>query len=102
MTQNPAITVTGTADDISLYLQTATIAVALIQYGAGLQNKILEAMTCRTAVISTSKAISVLEAHHGQDLLVVEGLCSFAKSILFMLNDQEQQRELGAVGRRYV
>ena len=102
LTQNPAITVTGTVDDIRPYLQTATIAVAPIQYGAGIQNKVLEAMACGTPVIATSKAISALEVHPGRDLLVIEEPSEFAESILSLLDDQEQQRKIGAAGRRYV
>jgi sugar transferase (PEP-CTERM/EpsH1 system associated) len=98
----PAITVTGTVDDIRPYLQAATIAVAPIQYGAGIQNKVLEAMACGAPVISTSQAISALEAQPGQDLLVADQPAEFADTILAFLDNREQQRQIGAAGRRYV
>jgi sugar transferase (PEP-CTERM/EpsH1 system associated) len=102
LAQDPAITVTGAVDDLRPYLQTATIAVAPIQYGAGIQNKVLEAMACGTPVLSTSKAISALEVHPGRDLLAVEEPYEFAESTLSLLEDREEQRKLGAAGRRYV
>jgi sugar transferase (PEP-CTERM/EpsH1 system associated) len=102
LAQDPAITVTGTVDDIRPYLRAATIAVAPIQYGAGIQNKVLEAMACGTPVISTSQAISALEAQSGQDLLVADQPSEFAAAILALLDDREQQRKLSAAGRRYV
>jgi sugar transferase (PEP-CTERM/EpsH1 system associated) len=102
LAEDPAITVTGTIDDIRPYLRTATIAVAPIQYGAGIQNKVLEAMACGAPVISTSQAISALEAQPGQDLLVADQPAEFAETILTLLDDRDQQRKLSAAGRRYV
>jgi sugar transferase (PEP-CTERM/EpsH1 system associated) len=102
LAQDPAITVTGTVDDIRPYLRSATIAVAPIQYGAGIQNKVLEAMACGTPVVSTPQAISALEAQPGQDLLVADQPAEFAATILALLDDREQQRKLSAAGRRYV
>ena len=40
----------------------ATIAVAPITYGAGIQNKVLEAMACATPVIVTPQATNALTA----------------------------------------
>ncbi|MEJ2304933.1 MAG: glycosyltransferase [Anaerolineales bacterium] len=102
LAQDPAITVTGTVDDIRSYLRSATIAVAPIQYGAGIQNKVLEAMACGAPVISTSQAISALQAQPGQDLLVADEPIEFAETILALLDDRERQRKIGAAGRRYV
>jgi sugar transferase (PEP-CTERM/EpsH1 system associated) len=102
LARHPAITVTGTVADIRVYLRAATIAVAPIQYGAGIQNKVLEAMACGTPVISTSQAVSALEARPGQDLLVADQPAEFAETILALLDDREQQRKIGAAGRRYV
>jgi sugar transferase (PEP-CTERM/EpsH1 system associated) len=102
LAQDPAITVTGTVNDIRPYLRAATIAVAPIQYGAGIQNKVLEAMACGAPVIATPQAISALEAQPGQDLLVADQPDEFAESILALLHDRQQQRKLSAAGRRYV
>jgi len=102
LNQNPAITVTGTVDDIRPYMQTATIGVAPIQYGAGIQNKVLEAMACGTPVISTSRAISALEVHPGRDLLVADEPGAFAKNIIALLGDRNAQHKIGDAGRRYV
>jgi sugar transferase (PEP-CTERM/EpsH1 system associated) len=102
MARDSAITVTGTVEDIRPYLQSATIAVAPVQYGAGIQNKVLEAMACGAPVISTSQAISALDAQPGQDLLVADGPAEFAATILALLDDREEQRNLSIAGRRYI
>jgi polysaccharide biosynthesis protein PslH len=99
---NPAITITGTVSDIRPYLQSATVAVAPITYGAGIQNKILEAMACNTPVVSTPQAVLALEAQPDRDLLIAQDPHTFSEKILFLLDRPDQQREIGSNGRRYV
>ncbi|MGZ9165515.1 MAG: glycosyltransferase, partial [Anaerolineales bacterium] len=59
--KNPLIKVTGTVEDIRPFLWRATISVVPLLYGAGIQNKILEAMATRTPVVTTFKALSALQ-----------------------------------------
>ena len=54
------ILVTGRVDDIRPYLRQATLSVSPLLYGAGIQNKILEAMACGTPVVATPLAVSAL------------------------------------------
>jgi sugar transferase (PEP-CTERM/EpsH1 system associated) len=100
--ENPAIKVTGTVDDIRPYLQKATLAVAPITYGAGIQNKVLEAMACETPVVTTPKAVSALSTCPGRDLLVADEPQQFAQAVLELLDDPEKQKALGYAGRQYV
>jgi polysaccharide biosynthesis protein PslH len=102
LAQNPAIQVTGTVDDIRPYLQKATMAVAPITYGAGIQNKVLEAMACGTPVITTTQAISALSIRPDEDALIADEPVKFAESIIGLLKNPNQQREVGQAGRRYV
>ncbi len=41
----PGVTVTGHVDDVRPYLEQATLFVAPIPFGAGIQNKLLEALS---------------------------------------------------------
>ena len=102
LAENPAITVTGTVADVRPYLQGATVAVSPVVYGAGIQNKVLEAMACGAPVISTSLAVSALAARAGQDVLVADDANTFASTIVDLLNDPVRQRSLSQAGRRYV
>jgi glycosyltransferase involved in cell wall biosynthesis len=101
LTTNPAVQVTGTVADIRPYLRRATIAVAPLVYGAGIQNKVLEAMACGTPVISTPRAISALSIQPGQEVILAEDANSFAHSILNLLNDPQRQALLSMAGRKY-
>ena len=96
------ITVTGTVDDIRPYLWKATVAVVPLVYGAGIQNKILEAMACETPVVTTSKTLSSLGVTPGNEVLVADGADEFSNAVVRLLDDNRQQLEVGTAGSKYV
>jgi glycosyltransferase involved in cell wall biosynthesis len=98
----PMVTVTGTVDSILPFLQKATISVAPIQYGAGIQNKVLEAMACATPVIASSLATSALNIKDGKEVLVANSPDDWATKILALINSPEKQVQIGENGRIYV
>jgi len=99
---NPAITVTGYIGDLRPYLYRATLAAVPLIYGAGIQNKLLEAMACGTPVVATSKATAALEVQPGCDLLVADDAEGFARQILRLINDPQSQKQIGDTGKAYV
>jgi sugar transferase (PEP-CTERM/EpsH1 system associated) len=99
---DPRIQVTGYVPDLRPYLQSAAVAAAPLTYGAGIQNKVLEAMACATPVVASGRAASALDAAAGRDLLVAETPGDFAAQVLHLLNHPERARETGQAGRRYV
>jgi glycosyltransferase involved in cell wall biosynthesis len=99
---DPRITVTGTVDDIRPFLWRASVAVVPLVYGAGIQNKILEAMACGIPVVTTSKTLSSLYAIPGVDLQVADGAEHFSDSILKLLEDPKLQFKVGLAGAEYV
>jgi glycosyltransferase involved in cell wall biosynthesis len=102
LAQNPAVVVTGTVEDIRPYLYQATVAVTPITYGAGIQNKVLEAMACATPVVSSPQAVSALRVVPGRDVLVAQEPIAFAEAVLDLIRDPQQQRAVGAAGKAYV
>jgi sugar transferase (PEP-CTERM/EpsH1 system associated) len=99
---DPRITVTGTVEHLPPYLQKAAIAAAPIAYGAGIQNKVLEAMACGAPVVSTPQAVSAIQAVHGKDVIVASNPPAFAEAILRLLNDPQLAARVGRAGRCYV
>ncbi len=102
LAKNPAIEVTGTVEDIRPYLHRATLAVAPITYGAGIQNKVLEAMACGLPVVTSPQAVSALAVTPGQDLIVANGPEDFANAVVALLDDPALRSRIGQAGRRYV
>jgi glycosyltransferase involved in cell wall biosynthesis len=100
--KDPLIQVTGMVTDIADYLRRATIAVAPLRYGAGIQNKILEAMACGTAVVTNIKAIGSLSATDGVDLLIANDPIQFANAIIDLLDDELKRETIRVSGRKYV
>jgi glycosyltransferase involved in cell wall biosynthesis len=99
---DPRITVTGTVNDIRPFLWEATVAVIPLVYGAGIQNKVLEAMACGTPVVTTSKTISSLQVTAGKDLLIADGAVQFSENVIKLLGNRKLQIEIGSNGASYV
>jgi len=102
LAETPRVTVTGTVPDLRKYLQQATMAVAPITYGAGIQNKILEAMACATPVVTTPKAVMGLQTTSGENIFVAQDAASFADVILKLLADSPLRQRIGAAGKQFV
>lgn len=100
--KNSLITVTGTVNDIRPFLWRATMSVVPLLYGAGIQNKILEAMATGTPVITTSRALLALQAQPGKDVLVADTVDELVRMILQIIADQELVRAIGNSGEKYV
>jgi glycosyltransferase involved in cell wall biosynthesis len=102
LNKDPRIEVTGTVPDLRPYLCQATLAVAPVPYGAGIQNKVLEAMACATPVVTSSKAIAALSATPDEDIFVADQPDEFARKIVDLLENRERRNRLGQAGREYV
>jgi polysaccharide biosynthesis protein PslH len=96
------IDVTGTVPDIRPYLQRATLSVVPLVYGAGVQNKVLEAMACATPVVAYESALTALSALSGRDVALAQDADDFAAQILCLLEEPELRQRIGWNGRTYV
>lgn len=98
----PRVVVTGGVDSMAGALQGATVAAAPIAYGAGIQNKVLEAMACATPVVASPQAVSALAAASGRDYLPGASPQDFAAALLALLNNPQARAAIGEAGRTYV
>src|SRR5688572_11715121 len=99
--QNPLITVTGTVADIRPFLWRATVSVVPLLYGAGIQNKILEAMATGTPVVTTCQALSALQAQPGKDLMAYDDPDRFSEAVLQLIADRGLQHKIGDAAVTY-
>jgi len=96
------VQVTGFVDDMRQVFAEAAVAVCPLVYGAGIQNKVLEAMASGVATVMTPAAAQALAAVEGRDYLACHDDENFAAAILELLADERLRRRLGEAGRQYV
>ncbi|MDQ4078674.1 MAG: glycosyltransferase [Chloroflexota bacterium] len=64
--ERSGVTVTGFVEDVRPYLERATVFAAPLRFGAGVQNKVLEAMAMEVPVVASSLAADGLRTEKGQ------------------------------------
>ena len=100
--ETPGISVLGQVPDISAYLGKATLAVAPMRSGSGIQNKVLEAMSSGAPVVTTSIGNRGVGAQHPYHLLVADTPHDFARAIETLLDSPQERTKLAQAGRAYV
>jgi len=100
--KDPAIIVTGLVEDVRPYIAKAAIYVAPIRIGSGTRLKILEAMSMKKAVVSTSIGCEGLNIEHNKNILIADNPQQFANLVIRAINDQSLRSRLGENGRRLV
>ena len=96
------MTVLGKVPDVAEYLGSATLAVAPMRSGSGIQNKVLEAMSSGAPVVTTSIGNRGVGAQHGLHLLVADTAPDFAHAILSLLSNPQARATQAASARAYV
>lgn len=90
----PGVTVTGFVDDVRPYLERAAVFAAPIRFGAGIQNKVLEAMAMEVPVVASPLAADGLRTVDGRTppIDIASTPAQFAAAIL------RRYREAGTSG----
>jgi glycosyltransferase involved in cell wall biosynthesis len=95
------IVVTGWVESMSAVFEAASLAVAPMQSGSGMQFKILEAMAHEVPVVTTILGKGDIRAKEGVHLIVADDE-NFSEMVISLLNDFARLSELGSSGKRYV
>jgi glycosyltransferase involved in cell wall biosynthesis len=99
----PGVTVTGFVDDVRPYLEGASVFAAPIRYGAGIQNKVLEALAMEVPVVTTPVVADGVRRGADEPPLVVESEDeALAAAIVRLLRTPEEYGHIAVDGRRYV
>jgi glycosyltransferase involved in cell wall biosynthesis len=83
-------------------LRRATIAIAPMLSGSGIQNKILEAMATELPVVTTSFGLGSIQARRGVGLEVADDPGAFVDKVAGLLRNEEKRRKMGAAARQFV
>lgn len=97
------IIVTGFVDDPKDYLRKATVVVVPMYSGAGVQNKILEAMSIGCCVVTTKIGSEGLECiSDGQELFIRSEYNEMADTIIDLIDDKQQRERVGKAAKKYI
>jgi glycosyltransferase involved in cell wall biosynthesis len=78
------------------------VAIAPMQSGSGIQNKILEAMASGLPVVTTTLGIGSLKAEPGREILVADSPEKFAKTVIGLLQNGELAEAIGYQASKFV
>jgi polysaccharide biosynthesis protein PslH len=90
----PGVQFLGFVPDLNEYLARATVSVAPMRSGSGIQNKVLEAMASGIPVVATTVGLGGIQATPGQHLLVEDQPEPIAEAILRIFQDPELRQNL--------
>lgn len=102
LASRPGIEVTGSVADVRPWLYRSTCAVVPLHIARGVQNKVLEAMSCGRPVICSPSPLKGLAAEPGLHLLQADSATDWIKSVSRVFEDPCLQEELGMAGAAYV
>ncbi|MBW4054021.1 MAG: glycosyltransferase [Proteobacteria bacterium] len=93
--KDQGVTCLGFVEDVPNFYGSVDVVVAPIRYGGGIKIKVLEAMACGKAVVTTSVgAEGIAEAGEGA-FLVADDPAAFAEAVVALLSDKERRATLG-------
>ena len=102
--EQPNVTVTGFVDDVRPYLEQATVFVAPLRFGAGIQNKLLDAMAMQVPVVASSLAAQGLVTEDGEQppLKIADDPRDVAAAVVEELRAREADPAPDASARAFV
>lgn len=101
LSKKDGIIVTGYVDSLEEYFHKATIVVAPMLTGAGIQNKIIQAMSYGCCVVTTHVGAEGLHIHK-DEIGKYEDTDSMIKGIEKLLINRDLRIEMGKKAREYV
>ena len=97
------VIVTGYLDNPWQIVARAEVVVAPVRLGAGIQNKVLEAMALGKPVVGTTLALQgIAGGQDGEHFIVADSPEQMAEKIVDLLRDRHRARELGRRARTLV
>lgn len=103
LSAHPFVDVTGFVDDVRDYYRRGALFVALMRFGAGIQNKVLEAMACGCPVLTSPiGAHAIVGADERSIAVAPPAPDDAASAIVSLLKNPDKCRELAANARRLV
>lgn len=98
----PGVVFTGYVDEIRSWVTKSMVCVVPLRKGSGTRLKVLEAMACGTAVVSTNKGAEGLHVEDKEHLLIEDDPESFAAAVVRLLRDPSLRQRMAGQARGLV
>lgn len=89
------VTVTGFVEDLTVLYNAASVVVAPLRFGAGTQNKVLEAMAMGIPVVCSHIGFGGLGIENGDGAIMRPDAQGFATAVSELLDSEAARRALG-------
>ena len=99
---SPSIEITGRVPDIRLYLEQAMIVVSPLRMGAGIKNKVLEALALGKPMVATKLSCDGIAVMDGTHLLIGNNSREFAAAIVRLIRSPDLRTRLAQAGRALI
>jgi len=96
------VEVTGFIEDLAKEYTKAQVLVAPLRFGAGTQNKVLEAMASAVPVVCTDIGFKGLNAEQGEGIWSFTDPEKFAAKVIDLLKDSEMAKMAGLKGEQII
>jgi glycosyltransferase involved in cell wall biosynthesis len=83
------------------YLARAGALVSPLRLGAGIKNKVLEALAMGCPVVGTPVSMDGIDVRDGEDVLIAEG-DALVEAVVRILRDADLQARLSVNGRKLI
>lgn len=93
-----SIEVTGFVPDIQVMYEEASVVIAPLRFGAGTQNKVLEAMAMGVPVVCTHIGFEGLQIESGQGVIMAKEKEVFVSEVNNLLANEQKRKSVGEQG----
>jgi glycosyltransferase involved in cell wall biosynthesis len=95
------VDVIGYVPELAPYLERAALMVAPLRFGAGVKNKVTEALAAGLPVVTTQVGAQGLDVTSGEHLMIADEPKEFARRVIELLGDPERAEQIGQCGRSF-
>ncbi|GIV66479.1 MAG: glycosyltransferase family 4 protein [Chloroflexota bacterium] len=96
------ITITGYVEELNPYLASSALMVVPVLAGGGMRVRILESFSRGIPVVTTSIGLEGISANNGEHLLVADDPETFARHVVYLINNPAEQERLANNARELV
>ena len=92
------VIVTGSVPDVRPYVHNASVVAVPLRMGGGTRLKVLEALSMKKPMVSTSLGCEGIDVRHGEHLLVADEPAQFAQAVLELMDSPSTGARLAENG----